>query len=116
MNSPKKTLERRILWNFIPNVDEELIEYFFVIINDSREITKLSSRIFEKFSPVQEVRTSDIRGKSKLKARLIYFTSQRFFQNISDVYKGRIKKDSRLYLRHKTGFEGLENYVMSLNF
>ncbi|RLG12736.1 hypothetical protein DRN73_01670 [Candidatus Pacearchaeota archaeon] len=110
---PEKIL-RGIWWNNIPIPDEERVQYFFVILNDSRETRKLISRIVEMFAPVEEFQEHRgvVRGNHY---DLVSFYSRRSFENWQKrrIYKGNWKRKERLYERAKEGIEGLENYVIS---
>jgi hypothetical protein len=107
-------MQRQIWWNFIPNPDDENIQYHFVIINDNREIRNYSSRILKELAPVQEL--DERTGKAgNLNYCLMSFLSHIHidYRNISNIYKGRVRKDERLYDRRTTGRDGLEDYILS---
>ena len=106
-------MQRQLWWNFKPEPQEQRVEYFFVIINDSREIGTISTRIIEQLAPVDEFQDRD--GKAgNLDYKLIVFFSQRKLEpwQLRKIYDGNTKRDFRLYRRERTGVDGLEAYVM----
>ncbi|MBD3247241.1 hypothetical protein GF378_01320 [Candidatus Pacearchaeota archaeon] len=108
----EQEIQRQIWWNFIPNPGDRNIQYHFAIINDNREIGNLYSRIIKELAPVDEL--EERKGKAgKLNYCIMSFLSQKNidFRNLSNIYKGRIKKDERLYDRQRIGRDGLEEYV-----
>ena len=105
-------MERQLLWNDRMKPKEEIVRYFFVIINESREAEAIKSRLFESLAPVDEVtERSGKAGQSQY--FIIALNSQKKLENISSIYRGRIRKDTRLYERNREGIDGLENYVVS---
>ncbi len=108
----KHKIKRQLWWNFIPNPSYENIQYHFSIINDNREIRNISSRIINELSPVDELekRTGDA---ANLNYCVMSFSSYVHIdeRNLSNIYKGKIRKDERLYDRKTIGRDGLEAYV-----
>ena len=105
-----------LLWNFEPDPSDELVNYYFVIINrDSKEIGKITNRLYEKFNPIIE--TSQRNGNVKdLQYRILLIKVNKVLEpgELSKVYGGKnIKKDERIYSRCKDSLDGLENYVIS---
>ena len=107
-------MERQLWWNFRAQPQEQRAQYFFVIINDSREIGVISSRVVEQLAPVDELQERD--GKAgNLHYKLMGFFSPRKLEGwqLRKIYNGNIRQDFRLYERHKDGIDGLEEYVLS---
>jgi hypothetical protein len=108
-----KTMERQLWWNSMPQPQEERVQYFFVIINDGREIGTISTRIFEQLAPVDELQERD--GKAgHLSYRLMMFFSPKKLEGwqLAKIYRGSQRRDNRLYERQKDGISGLEQYVL----
>jgi ribosome biogenesis GTPase A len=105
-------MERQVWWNFVPNTEEQLIDYFIVIINDSREIKKIQSRVITKLAPVDELRET-AGPADNLRYKILSFISNRKIESweFKRIYDGKVKRDERLYER-QNGFEGLERYVI----
>jgi hypothetical protein len=107
-------MKRQLWWNFRPEPQEERVQYFFVIINDSREIGSISSRIIEQLSMVDEMQERD--GKAgDLSYKLMVFFSEKRLTNwkLDKIYEGDKKRNFRLYERERTGMDGLEAYIQS---
>ena len=87
-------------------------EIFFVIINDNREIGVISNRIFSELQPIDELQERG--GKAgDLQYKLLVFYSHETLPlwRREKIYKGKQKRDFRLYERRKMGMDGLEEYV-----
>lgn len=105
----------QLLWNFRVNPEEENARYVFAIVNDSREIEAIKSRLMEAFSPVDTIGLVEKKGRvHQTDYYIIAFNSHKKLENPNKIYRGKIRKDPRLYEREKTGMEGLEAYVTSL--
>lgn len=107
-------MKRQLWWNFRPEFPEQRAQYFFVIINDSREIGSISSRIIEQLAPVDEMQQRQ--GKAgDLSYKLMVFFSEKNLENwrLKKIYEGDKKRDFRLYERGRTGMDGLEAYIQS---
>lgn len=107
-------MKRQLWWNFTPEPNEERAQYFFVIINDSREIGSISTRIIEQLAPVDEMQERE--GKAgDLSYKLMTFLSNKTLSSWKrdKIYLGKKKRDFRLYEREKLGMDGLEAYVQS---
>ena len=107
-------MERQLWWNLRPDLTEERIEYFFVIINDNREIKEISTRTIEQLAPVDELQEGS--GKvGDLNYRLMTFFSPRKVStgDMDRIYQGKVKRKERLYRREKNNFQALEEYVKS---
>ncbi len=48
-------MKRQLWWNFVSEALEQRRRYFFVIINDNREIGVISNRIFSELQPIDEL-------------------------------------------------------------
>ncbi len=106
-------IRREIWWNTIPLPDEERSQYFFVVLNDSRETLKIRTRIVESFAPVEDFQ--EFSGKVDTQPySLMFFYSRRFFDlnKKTRIYKGKWKKNERLYERFRDGLRALEDYVI----
>lgn len=106
-------MERQLWWNFRAQPQEQRAQYFFVIINDSREIGVISSRVVEQLAPVDESQERD--GKAgNLHYQLMMFYSPKKLEEwqLRKIYNGNRKRDHRLYERHEGGIESLEEYVL----
>lgn len=107
-------MKRQLWWNLKPELDEERIKYFFVIVNDNREIGVISGRIIENLAPVDELQERG--GKANdLNYKLMTFYSSIVLDNptLFRIYAGAKKRDVRLYEREKNGINSLEEYVQS---
>ena len=86
-------MKRQLWWNFRQEPLEERMQYFFVIINDSREIGSISSRVIEQLAPVDELQERE--GKAgDLSYKLMVFFSQKKLTNrkLTEIYDGKKKK------------------------
>jgi len=123
MKKPKQkkepgSLERQLLWNLRTNVNPQTISYYFVIVNDSREIAEIKERIFGKFHSIDELKEvpseGNIGGLPYLIMRFNTFNKQVGISEIVSAYNGPVKKDPRLYEREEpNGFDNLVTYVES---
>lgn len=114
----QKETERQVRWNVQSDSKEpaQPHTYFFVIINETREINRIEQKILGQLRPVDEFhkRTEgniqDGREK-KLKYRLISMKSSLISNNLNfpEIYNGTIIKDRELYERERQN--GLEDYI-----
>jgi len=105
-------MKRQLWWNFVSEALEQRRRYFFVIINDNREIGVISNRIFSELQPIDELQERG--GKAgDLQYKLLVFYSHETLPlwRREKIYKGKQKRDFRLYERRKMGMDGLEEYV-----
>ncbi len=105
-------VERQLWWNFVGIPAEEKIKWFFVIVNDKREIRKISNRIFGRLAMIEELVERE--GKADgMNYKLLVFNSEKKLEkdDISSIYRGYVKREERLYTRKRLGIDGLENYV-----
>ncbi|MEK6833295.1 MAG: hypothetical protein AABY32_04555 [Nanoarchaeota archaeon] len=87
-------------------------EWWFLVVNQNREIEEIQSKIFNLFAPIKEGPTF-IKGTSHgddLRYRLINFESSNKVEDykIKEIYK-KVIRDSKLYNRDREN--GLEIYL-----
>lgn len=105
-------MQKQLLWNLRINTNEQNVRYIFAIINDSREAKALKSRLIGALAPVEEI--SEREGSAnKTHYHLLAFTSHKKIEGLNRIYRGKTKKDERLYERTLTGIDGLEAYIES---
>ncbi len=105
-------VERQLWWNFVGIPAEEKIRWFFVIVNDKREIRKISNRIFGRLVMIEELVERE--GKADgMNYKLLVFNSEKRLErdDISSIYRGNVQRDERLYMRKRLGIDGLEKYI-----
>lgn len=107
-------VERIIVWNRVSEkIDEETEKhkYWFLIINESREIQNKKQLIYEKLRPIMEEKILDegliLSDKSRLRYELFCFETTRLEFDQNRIYKGRFIRDDRLDDKIIT----IENYV-----
>ncbi|MBU4308483.1 MAG: hypothetical protein KJ566_01660 [Nanoarchaeota archaeon] len=105
--------ERQVRYNYFRSEEfPEAIDWFFLIINQNREIREIEQKIYDLihpvFNPIKEIK-GQIKGND-LRYKLIGFSSFKSIdlENLKKVYK-RIIKDNHLYTRQTV--DGLENYL-----
>ena len=110
-----KINKRQIRWEARSEDNPPQHVYNFLIINENREIRRITQRLSELLKPATEPRTlvEGIVPATRLRYQLITLTS---YQNASPdkielriVYKGRITRDRELYQRKSV--DGLANHV-----
>jgi len=96
-------IKRQIIWNRVSEkIDEETEshKYWFLLINEPREIESKIQMIHENLKPIMDEIILDsglISGnKSRISYKLICFKSSRFEFETSRIYKGNWKRDDRL--------------------
>lgn len=87
-------------------------EWYFLIINQNREIGQISTRIYELFAPIAEEYKGledTVRGWD-LRFKLLHFETERKpdFSQFKRIFNKMIK-DSSLYDRQNS--DGLEKYI-----
>ncbi len=106
-------MQRQLWWNFRPQAEEERAQYFFVIINDSREIATISTRAIEQLAPVDELQERDGKAGDLMYKLMVFFSPRKLEPwQLRKIYDGNVKRDHRLYERERTGVDGLEAYIM----
>jgi len=106
-------MERQLWWNLRVEPEEQRVQYFFVVINDNREIGIISSRVIEQLAPANELQEK--RGKAgTLHYKLMEFFSPKRLEawQLRKIYDGNVRQDFRLYERHEGGIDSLESYVL----
>ncbi len=102
-------MERQLLWNCIPDPEEEAVRWLFYIVNKPREIGRIQSKILRQLAPVWEVaeREGNIQD---LKYKFIAFYSKRSEEmlNLDKTYRGaKIRDERRLDENRQDGVDGL---------
>jgi len=105
-------VHRQLWWNYTAIPDEEKLDWFFVIVNDKREINVISNRIFGKLAMIEDL----VEREGKVKDRtykLLVFKSEKTLEadELSFIYRGKRERDVRLYVRVRKGIDGLKTYV-----
>ncbi len=103
----------KLLWNVVSDPIEQVSQVFVVIDNpDRRMINKLQQSILEEFAPSDNFDSVDKKEKG-LDYRLVMFDTYEMVseERLRNCYDGKIKRDSRLYPRERTGKDGLVAYV-----
>lgn len=104
----------QLIWNLTANSEERNIKYFFAIINAPREAEAIRNRLISALAPVEEIDFHERKGRiHQTNYHILSLKSSVKLENLSQIYKGKIKKDERLYEREKDGMDGLEAYVIS---
>jgi len=106
-----------ILWNFRANPGESLVSYFFALgFDESRELEAVAGRILKHFSPTDNNQQRN-GTTGNLKYRILCFDAGNVAppepQEFIEIFRGRVKKDDRLYFRDRSGLDGLEIYACS---
>lgn len=105
--------ERQVRYNYRKSKNLlDCNEWWFLIVNQNREIEEIQNKIFNLFAPIKEG-PNFIEGISygeDLRYRLINFESSNNVENhkIRGVYK-KVIRDSKIYSRDKK--DGLEIYL-----
>lgn len=114
----QKQIEKQshIRWNHTTQPDSNFLKWFFLIINDKREIDLYTNRIYRYFSEFQSIDEGrEWDGKvpdTDLSYRLLTFETQIREINWSPICKrSKIIKDERLYDRQRR--DGLLDYIDS---
>ncbi len=94
--------------------NEECLEWFFLIVNQNREIEEIKNRIYYLFAPIEEesVPIVGVVKGNRLKYELINFESRKKVElyNFKRFIFKRIIKDAKLY--HREDVDGLANYLI----
>jgi len=108
--------DRQVRYNSKRSKDNpECMEWFFLIINQNREIFDIENRIHNLFAPIEEdyLGFEGIVKGTGLRYKLIRILSRKKIEK-SDLYNiypnGRVLLDRKLYPREEFG--GLENYLI----
>jgi hypothetical protein len=115
MEKPKKETLNQLRWNFVVNEPDQIVNYFFMIVNsDKREIQTIKNRIFSVCENIDDLtyaeREGNVAGLQYLLMKAPLFNKKLGFLQMEQVYRGKRKKDPRLYDR-EVGIDGLERYV-----
>ena len=107
--------ERQVRYNYKRANNPECNEWWFLIINQNREIRYIKSKIYKLLEPILN-EFKDIEGIVKgenLRYLLINFESRTSFKKhqLKGIYK-RVIRDPKLYNRESP--DGLENYIINL--
>ncbi len=95
--------ERRIHYNRLTeHAPENIFSWYFLIVNEPREIERIKQRIYEVLRPSGEPQTFDsrcIQGTNGLQFELFYLESPVSEIERDKIYKGKWCRDRRLYTR-----------------
>jgi len=87
-------------------------EWWFLIVNQNREIEEIQNKVFNLFAPIKEGPNfiNGISHGNDLRYRLINFESSNKVEDykIREIYK-KVIRDNKLYNRNK--IDGLEIYL-----
>jgi hypothetical protein len=110
-----KSVERQVRFNsFRSERNRQMVEWYFLIVNDNRGIKEALTRIGTAFSNLPEEYTGlegTIKGTG-LRYKLVHFDSSRGPRDLYKVY-GKMRRDSGLYER-QTESAGLLKYIVSI--
>lgn len=110
-----KNVERQVRFNsFRSERNRQMIEWYFLIVNDNRGIKEALTRISTAFSNLPEEYTGlegTVRGTG-LRYKLVHFDSGRGPKDLYKVYE-KMRRDSQLYDR-TTDSAGLLKYIVSI--
>jgi len=100
------------------NVNSENNEWFFLIVNDKKEIRDISDRIYNLLKPIEEEALAlegRVDNDLELYYKLIRFESEKSVEKykVKEVYQGRVLLDRKLYDGKNP--DRLANYIESLN-
>src|SRR3989344_6974306 len=92
---------RRIHYNRLPqNPPENIFSWYFLIVNEPREIKRIKDRIYETLKPSRNPITFDsrcIQGTNGLQFELFYLESPVPEIEKDKIYGGKWYRDRRLY-------------------
>jgi len=105
--------ERQVRYNYRKSKNLlDCNEWWFLIVNQNREIEEIQNKIFNLFAPIKEGPTSleGVSHGSDLRYKLIIFESSNKVEDykLKEVYK-KVVRDNKLYAREKKS--GLEIYL-----
>lgn len=108
--------ERQLKYNSTRSENNlECMKWFFLIINQNREIGGISDKIYKLFAPIEEegITYEGTIKKTGLRWKLISFDSRKKVESseLRKVYDGRILSDRKLYDRNE--IDGLEKYIIN---
>jgi len=106
--------KRQVRYNVIRSRNNvENLEWFFLIINQSREIKQIENRIYNLLAMINNESKSveEIVKRTGLRWKLINFETNKKIEKSEfiKIYK-RILKDEKIYRRED--INGLENYII----
>jgi hypothetical protein len=110
-----ESIDRQVRYNSRrAEKNSETMEWFFLILNeDKREISDITSRIYDLFAPIENegIINEGYAKKAGLTYKFINFESRKKFEKdqIRTVYHGRLLLDRKLYRRENQN--GLEKYI-----
>jgi hypothetical protein len=111
-------MERQLLWNYevedrLEGINQGTMRYFFMIINEPREIEDIQKKLEEQlvYSRDSITREGVIQG---LKYRLLSLLSDRRpdLIDFNQVYRGKVRKERKLGTR-ELGLDGLEASIVA---
>ncbi len=109
----EKNLERQVIFNQLRSkTNSERCEWWFLIINQNREIEEIQQKIYRLFMPIEEegCKLEGIIKGTGLRYRMINFESRKKVElsELRRIYK-KIITDPRLCYRKDKN--GLEKYI-----
>ena len=100
---PNEKQERRIHYNMVAeSPPENVFSWYFLIINEQREIERITQRMYDALKPTQDQIIFDkgnVENSHGLKYILFCLKSSVCNLDFSQIYNGRIIKDRKLYQR-----------------
>lgn len=105
--------ERQVRYNYRKSKNLlDCNEWWFLVVNQNREIEEIQNKIFNLFAPIKEgpIFVEGISHGNDLRYRLINFESSNRVEDykIKEIYK-KVIKDNKLYNRDRKN--GLEIYL-----
>ncbi len=105
--------ERQIRYNYFPSLEYPgATDWFFLIINQNREIREHEQKIYDLLHPIFNPTkgTQGIIKGNDLRYKLLCFSSYKSVElgDLRRLYK-RVVKENHLY--HRQTINGLENYL-----
>ena len=104
-------MKRQIHFNRrLESPGENIASWYFLVINDKREIIRIRERMVEQLSPIIETQEIDIGlipDSHGLRYELFVYQSPVGTFDKLKIYHGKWKKDRELYPREKTSLLNL---------
>ena len=74
---------------------------------------KIKGKIIQRFAPIDEVASIAGRLRTGIEYELLIFNTNKKLEggDLTGIYKGKTKRDARLYEREKEGISGLAIYI-----
>jgi hypothetical protein len=106
-------MERRLLWNYRINNEDQNVEWYFVIINSLRETEDIQTKIVEHLHPVDEFQSMEGNFK-KSRYRIFQFLSPKGEDSLrlDEIYQGEKRRERKLYPRQTGGLSALKDSIL----